>query len=309
MSTEVKIECGCGTRYKFDAEPVNGQLPYTIQCPNCNADGTAAANEYLRLVSPPSIPPAQSQAPESAPVQPRAPEPQTARRSSPPPFRAAPAAPGAKQRAYGEPNIMMGTVGAAAGAFVGMLVWFALIKFAHLELGIIAWGVGIATGFACRTLGAGYSQKLGIIAGAFAFVAIVGGEFLATKSYFNQLMEKMVVGAYDNRMAYAKKAVEAKNDQEIRTLLAAQQSEEGDQVTPDSIKDSDLDEFRKELPKLQDFVKGKPGRTQFDQELRASLNSTEMNSLLLRHSVSLWTLLWLFFGVGSAYKLGSGVTE
>jgi hypothetical protein len=190
-----------------------------------------------------------------------------------------------------------------------MLVWYALIKFAHVESGIIAWGVGGVTGFACRTLGAGYSQKLGIIAGTCALVAIVGGEFMATKALFNEYVGQTLAGAYDHRMDYAKKAVEAKTDQEIRTLLAAEESEEGDQVTPDSINDSDLEAFRKELPALQDFINGKPGRAQFDQELRASLNSTEMNGLLLRHSVSLWTLLWLFFGVGSAYKLGSGVTE
>jgi len=24
---EIKIECGCGTRFKFDVEPVNGRMP------------------------------------------------------------------------------------------------------------------------------------------------------------------------------------------------------------------------------------------------------------------------------------------
>jgi uncharacterized protein YxjI len=46
--TEVKIQCPCGTRYAFDVEPVNGQMPSSVQCPNCQADGTAAANEILR---------------------------------------------------------------------------------------------------------------------------------------------------------------------------------------------------------------------------------------------------------------------
>ena len=43
----IKIECGCGTKYSFDVESVNGQMPFTVQCPNCQADGTAAANELL----------------------------------------------------------------------------------------------------------------------------------------------------------------------------------------------------------------------------------------------------------------------
>ncbi len=45
---EVKIQCGCGTRYKFDWEPANGLLPGEVQCPGCGGDGTAAANDIIR---------------------------------------------------------------------------------------------------------------------------------------------------------------------------------------------------------------------------------------------------------------------
>ncbi len=45
---EVKIQCGCGTRYKFDWEPANGLLPGAVQCPGCGGDGTAAANDIIR---------------------------------------------------------------------------------------------------------------------------------------------------------------------------------------------------------------------------------------------------------------------
>ena len=45
--TSIKIECGCGQHYAFDVEPVNGQVPYTVACPVCGVDGTAAANEVI----------------------------------------------------------------------------------------------------------------------------------------------------------------------------------------------------------------------------------------------------------------------
>ena len=45
---EVKIQCGCGTRYKFDWEPAAGLLPAAVQCPRCGGDGTAAANQIIR---------------------------------------------------------------------------------------------------------------------------------------------------------------------------------------------------------------------------------------------------------------------
>ena len=43
----VKIECGCGQRYAFDVEPVNGRMPTPVVCPVCGMDGTAAANASI----------------------------------------------------------------------------------------------------------------------------------------------------------------------------------------------------------------------------------------------------------------------
>jgi len=52
---EIKIECACGSRYKFDVEPVNGRMPVGIGCPNCGLDGTTAANAIIarQLGTPP----------------------------------------------------------------------------------------------------------------------------------------------------------------------------------------------------------------------------------------------------------------
>jgi len=44
---ELKIQCDCGQKYKFDVEPVSGRMPFTVQCPVCKLDGTAKANEKL----------------------------------------------------------------------------------------------------------------------------------------------------------------------------------------------------------------------------------------------------------------------
>lgn len=57
---EIKIECQCGTRFKFDVEPVNGRMPVGIGCPNCKLDATTAANavitQQLGLVAPLPVP-------------------------------------------------------------------------------------------------------------------------------------------------------------------------------------------------------------------------------------------------------------
>jgi hypothetical protein len=54
----LKIECPCGQHYSFDVEPVNGRMPWAVNCPACGADGTVAANQLLAQSSyePPVLP-------------------------------------------------------------------------------------------------------------------------------------------------------------------------------------------------------------------------------------------------------------
>src|ERR1051325_3588198 len=47
---EIKIQCGCGTKYKFDVEPVNGRMPSPVSCPSCGANGTTDANQQIAQI-------------------------------------------------------------------------------------------------------------------------------------------------------------------------------------------------------------------------------------------------------------------
>ncbi len=136
MNVEVKIQCDCGTRYKFDVEPLHGRMPQKVGCPHCGADGTPAANAFLReklsLAS----------------------------------------AVGRRDR-FGP-----GLAGAVSAAMVAMLAWYFLIKLTGYPLGFAAWGVGLLVGLGARRLGREGSRRLGLAAGACAFVAILGGQLL-----------------------------------------------------------------------------------------------------------------------------------
>src|SRR5215831_825189 len=44
---EIKILCECGTKFKFDVEPVNGRMPAPVNCPACGADATPQANSVI----------------------------------------------------------------------------------------------------------------------------------------------------------------------------------------------------------------------------------------------------------------------
>jgi len=299
---QINISCSCGSQYQFEVEPVAGRMPATVQCPQCGTDGTEAANEFIRLVD-------ETQA--NAGVQGGVPvvgSPASAayRKTA---GRSDPVSPGRKpKRGFGEPNMALGTVGALGAAFLGMLIWYLLIKWTNTEFGIVAWGVGGLTGVGCRVLGGGYSPRLGIIAGVCAFLAIVGGEYLATHAVYSRFVNEFVEASYDQRMAYAKRAVQAETEAEVRAFLAAElEVDEGE--TQDMTADEISEFINTELPKLKEFVNGRPTRAEFEVRVRAGFNSMEFQASLLKDSVSLWTLLWLFLGVGTAYRLGTGETE
>ena len=97
---EIKVQCDCGQKFKFDVEPVNGQVPFVVKCPVCGMDGTARANVILQQLLPPApiasaiAPPpisiaASSPAPAPAPIRPAG----LSINRPPPAQQAAPAAP------------------------------------------------------------------------------------------------------------------------------------------------------------------------------------------------------------------------
>ena len=45
----IKVECECGTRYKFDVAPVDGRMPVEVICPHCGSDGTDKADRLIEI--------------------------------------------------------------------------------------------------------------------------------------------------------------------------------------------------------------------------------------------------------------------
>lgn len=309
----VKILCSCGSKYSFDLDQPVLLSAASVACPACGADGTDAANDIIReAMGTGDSAPAPDPVPQAAPTaSPLSQQPVPHRLASPPPsVSQSPALKDPKpKRAYGEPNLAMGTVGAVVGAFVGMMIWFFLIKATHIEFGIIAWGVGGLTGFVCRVLGAGYSRLLGLVAAACAFLAIVGGELLATQSMFDEFLTEALDGAYEAAVADAQGAADLETDDQIRHYLAEQAEAFGLSIGAAVISEEDVQVFRDEdLPKLRELANGRPPKAEYEESLRQEITA-EMRGEVFKASFSFWTLLWLLLGVGSAWRLGTGETQ
>ena len=71
-------------------------------------------------------------------------------------------------------------IGAIIGGIAGALVWGAIAKFLQIEVGYVAWGVGLAVGFLSYAFG-GRGMANGILCAIVALASIYAGKVLAVK--------------------------------------------------------------------------------------------------------------------------------
>ena len=83
-----------------------------------------------------------------------------------------------------------GIIGAVAGGILGALIWAAIAYFANFELGLVAWGIGIAVGMGSAMLG-GEGGVNGLMCAFVALASIFGGKALAVKLTLGDGMEGM----------------------------------------------------------------------------------------------------------------------
>lgn len=318
---EIKIECPCGQPFEFDVEPVNGRMPCEIKCPACNQDATALANDYIKLtlpkgalriplaaISPAPTPPPEEglriNRPQAAPAAPAAPAPSISQVASA--FKSTMTLEtGSTKSKLDGGGFLKGVIGALVAALLGMVGWYLLIKVTGYQIGYAAWGVGALTGFGARVLGASGSTKLGVCAGLFAFIAIIGGQFLVVRSFASEEFDKIGFTSYQEQMDTANVAVKLQNDDETKAFIAKQDEIKVEEVSADRLK-----EFREtDLPKYRDFIDGKPSKAEFTSRFNRAMNSWGVQFEMLKESLGIFTLLWLFLGVGSAYKLGAGTND
>ncbi len=202
--TELKVVCDCGQKYKFDVEPVNGQMPFTVACPICQRDGTAKANALLQqmlvfkmvepapaaaapvpppiapIAPPPAAAPARLRVNVAAPTEVPATSPATAAPPTIGGIARRAVAPAAEQTGK-KPSFAMGLLGALIGASVGAILYFTIYKITgpfFLLRYILALGVGGLAGWLANLLGKGEgSKELGGLAAVFTIVGIPAAQF------------------------------------------------------------------------------------------------------------------------------------
>jgi hypothetical protein len=208
---------------------------------------------------------------------------------------------------YREPKLARGVAAAIVSGLVGMGGWYLIVDLTQHEIGYAAWGVGVLVGFLTRKLAGNGNVTLGIVAAGSALLAIIGGQYLVTTHALEKYATEQARLAYDARMAFAREAVGAQSDEQLQVLLARYgTNEEGAALDSNAISAEQVARFRAEgLPRLREFVEGKPTREESERAMVEEFKASIPQLAVLKASVSVWTLLWLVLGVGSAYKLAA----
>jgi len=331
---ELKVQCDCGQKYKFDVDPINGQMPFTVACPVCGADGTEKANALLQQMPPEPV--AESVVPpvpvaaqprlrisSSAPATlPSSPSPLAV--ASPPPIGAVRAAPPvAGKRPRGQPSFGLGLLGGVLGALVGTFIYFLIFKYTGFRIKLLAVGVGALAGWGAEFLGRGEgSKELGGITAVLVLAGIVGAQYFVTMSWWHEMVpSRMFNSAYTNSVIEARavvKAVPTGSDEEIRNYLARElvkeDGEPGAKPNPAAITKEAIKEFReKNLPQFQDLASGKMTHEQYnaingiDSVREQSRDSEEgtFKAIFLLLLLSKVNLVSLCAAAGLAYKMST----
>ena len=309
---EIKIECSCGSRFKFDLEPVNGQSPTALACPNCNASWTEQANAIIAQSMPAPRP-----APMPVPMAPAPPAPPApaapklglrisghaprevaaapAGASGAPPAQVAPPPVGAPRhvpRVVGldpvlEPeanmgNFGMGVLGAALGAAVGSGLYYLLFIHTSVRLKLLALAIGFLAGLGARWLSKDRSKELGAIVAVVALASIVGTQYLIAKTWFREDDGKPMEykSDYEERVAEARKVVAAVpkgTEQEIRLYLAKEMADEGEKPDLKAVTRDDIEEFRtSDLPEYRALADGKISKEDYDKAHKVEITPEDI---------------------------------
>lgn len=334
---ELKVVCQCGQKYKFDVEPASGRMPFTVNCPVCNADGTATANAMLAemFVSQPApaAPPPPTPAPvggglrisrsshaETAPAAAATPTPAIGSVLPLDNRRAAAAA--AAEEPEKKPSFGMGLLGGLIGAVVGSTIYLLIFKYSGYQIKLLAIGVGALAGWLGEYLGKGEgSKELGGLIAVFVLSGIIGAQYFVALGWWHEVQAedlKEAQAIYSKTVDEAKKvatAIPTGSDVEICKYLAKATSEDGERVNLTEITPEDIKEFRETLlPEYRDLANGNITKEQFEKqnEIKTSLTKEEQQEedntfkgvflLLLLSKVNLVSLA---AAAGLAFKLSA----
>lgn len=197
------------------------------------------------------------------------------------------------------PALLAGIVAALAGG----AAWAALVAFASLEVGIVAWGIGLAVGLAMAAVTPSRGQAMATLAAIIAGIGLFAGKALIVSFATEPALAQEIEADREwlaEAAAYHLQFTDAFPD-EIQQELDAL-------AFDDTIPNALWEEMLSAGSAHAEAVGGE-GRTELAASYaRALLSGTDFMSLFSAQ-MSLWDLLWFGLAISTAWKIMAGRPE
>lgn len=210
--------------------------------------------------------------------------------------------------------MIKGIIGGLIGGAIGAAIWAAIAYYAHVQLGIVAIGVGALVG--CGTFmfaGGEVSPVTGAAAALIALASIAGGKYLTIHAYVANVtgtVQSKIEVTDDIALVHISRQV-AEEWEKAGKKLAWPKDSNAEEATEES-------EFPKDVWADASARWNAMSDTQKDgykRDLKATLHAevagiaSNVETDVFKKSFNFLDILWGFLAVGIAFRIGSGQAE
>jgi hypothetical protein len=195
----------------------------------------------------------------------------------------------------------MAWIGAIGGGTAGAFLWGAIAHLTGLDVGYIAWGLGLLVGVVSKLCG-GKGKQQGMACAMVSIAAILGGKGLATATSLQKALKEQLPAFYQERIRDAQAYRADATDTEVAKFMlehAFSDRKEVEDITPQEVEEfrqtsgSMLETFAQKIPELSEWLNSPEA-----QEIKESASS--FKSVASWTKKSLGALDWIFGGLGVA---------
>ncbi len=205
----------------------------------------------------------------------------------------------------------------AIAALLGAILWKIIAVSFNYELGLIAWLIGGAIGFAAA-IGGARGHNTAIACAILAFLAIFGGKFLTASYFISEAtaaistntefdgidLESMFKKTQKDAIQFSATVTDEKS---LRQFMAQQGY--SNSTHAESVTDEEVAWFKEnEQPALEDALNNPQGFEEWKNAINEDFQNISTFDVMIE-GLGLLDILFLFLGVSTAYRLGMGNTE
>ena len=203
-----------------------------------------------------------------------------------------------------------GIIAGIVAAVLGALLWKGIVVAFEYELGLIAWAIGGAIGFAVAFTGS-KGQASGVMCGVLALVAILGGKYMVIESFRAELTDIVSSASVELTAVYDAQVEEAKafskdvtDEQSLRQFIVDYEYSDSYEVKGVTV--DEIAYFKESMePSFDALNNGVEYEEWYNNSFQGQIANYSTLEVM-QDDFGFMDVLFLFLGVGTAFRLGRG---